>query len=96
MHNQIDYTHFSKEELFDVLEQIDDVQYSANATSAYLVLQDKFSITQQDLDERYQDDGLVLSCIKLLLIPFGGEQSNAKQEMQAKLQRISNSATAVT
>lgn len=94
MNNPIDYTHLSKDELFDVLEQIDDEQHAENAKAAYLLLHNKFSITPQDLDERYQESGLLSDIVKLILFPLGSEQSLSKQDMQAKLQRINNSCSA--
>lgn len=88
MTEQIDYSHLSKDQLFDVLEHIDDTQNAENAVAAYSELQNQFAITEQDIDDRYQDDGVTLTILKLLMIPFAGDSSLSKQEMQNKLRRI--------
>jgi hypothetical protein len=95
MDSKIDYLNYNKDELFDVLEHIDDTQYPENAVTVYSVLQNKFGITEQDINNRYQDNGALLSLLRLALFPVVGELGMSKQELEEKLLRISKLSSKV-
>jgi hypothetical protein len=85
----IDYTNHSKDELFDVLEHIDEEQHPENALAAYAVLQDKFGVSEEDIENRYQNDGLLLSVLRLLFFPIAGELGASRNEIEEKLKKVS-------
>lgn len=88
MDSVVDYTNYSKEELFEVLENIDDLLFPENAIKIYSILSNEFYVTENDILSRYQNDGALISILKIVLFPVLGAPVASKDELAQKINRI--------
>ena len=88
MNSVVDYTNYSKEELFEVLENIDDILFPENAIKIYSILSNEFNVTESDILSRYQNDGALIGILKLVLFPVLGAPAAPKDELAQKINRI--------
>ncbi|WP_338366545.1 hypothetical protein [uncultured Pseudoalteromonas sp.] len=83
-----DYSQYSKEALFEVLESIDYELHTANALSAYSTLVTKFGVTDNEVAQRYSDDNLIASILKLCFFPFASNYSSSNIDLRNKVAAI--------
>lgn len=88
MGKEMNYRKYSKTELLDVLERIDEVEYPERAVRALRTLFAQHSMSESELLSSYRDNGLLLDLLQLVLFPLLGESAVSKAELRAKMQRI--------
>lgn len=84
----IDYSTYSKEELFDVLQNIDHELYHQNALEAYQVLATNFGVKDDEIIDYFQDESLMSFLLKLCLFPFANNSACTGEEMREKIAAI--------
>lgn len=84
----IDYSTYSKEELFDVLQNIDHELYNQNALEAYRVLAINFGVKDDEIIDYFQDESLMSFLLKLCLFPFANNFACTGEEMREKIVAI--------
>lgn len=84
----IDYSTYSKEEIFDVLRNIDHERHPQNAVDAYRFLTANFGVKDDEIIDYFQDEGLISFLLKLCLFPFANDSSYTDDEMRKKIVAI--------
>ncbi len=84
-----DFSGYSKEELIEALETVDDYTYPKNAVEIFSLLESKLRTEKGAIEELYEEeDGMLCNVLELLFFPIFSCQSYNKAEMQEKLIRI--------
>ncbi len=87
--DKVDFSGYTREELIEALESVDDEKYPENAVDIYTLLQTKFSSEQVAIDEKYnEEDGVLENALELIFFPVFSGQDIKKSEMKEKLLRI--------
>jgi len=81
----IDYSTYSKEELFDVLQNIDHELYPQNAREAYRVLATDFAVKDDEITNHFQNNDFMSFLLKLCLFPFASDPVCTDDEMREKI-----------
>ncbi len=86
---KIDFSGYSKEELIDALERVDDEKYPENAVELFSLLKSKLASEKESIDKKYSEDNDILdNVLEFVFFPIFSGQSIKKSEMQEKLVRI--------
>ena len=86
---KIDFSDYTKDELFDSLESVDDELYPETAVEIYSLLESISKSDPESVDCRYKDDdGVLEGVMEIIFFPVLSNQGPTKFEMREKLHRI--------
>lgn len=87
--NKTDFSKYSREELIDSFERVDDEKYPENALEIYRLLRSKTKSEADLVDDRYTDgSGLLKTIAGLIFLPFFTDTKPTRSEMLEKLSRV--------
>ena len=86
---KVDFSGYTREELIEALEGVDDENYPENAVEIYSLLKIKLSSEKVVIDDRYhEEDGVLENVLEFMFFPVLSGQKIKKFEMKEKLLRI--------
>lgn len=86
---KIDFSKYSREELIDSFERVDDQKYPENALEIYRLLRSKTDSEVDMVDDRYTDGSVLLKTIAgFIFLPFFTDTKPTRSEIKEKLSRV--------
>lgn len=87
---KIDFSKYSKEQLVESFESVDDEKYPENALEIYKLLRSKVDTDSELIDERYTHGNVFFEVIEAMeaLLIFPTTTTPSRAEIEAKLIRV--------
>ncbi len=86
---KMDFSGYSKEQLLDSFEGVDDQKYPENALEIYTLLQSKSESVSTLIEDRYSESsGLLKTIAGFIFFPFFTDTALKRSDMQEKRLRV--------